>query len=103
MVSSLAPPPTFVDPDIVIESATRAVNRGQKAYDAAKAEPDDDMDGIPQAEGSGSSSGINPEVKKLKASELQWWQNEVEISAFARKDIRYDWADVAGTLFHHPT
>lgn len=93
MVSSLPPPPTLVDPHLVIESATAAVNKGQKAFDAAKAEPDDDMDEAPQA---GGSSDVKPEVKKLKDGELQWWQNDVEIAPHTRKDTRYGWEGVEG-------
>lgn len=94
MVSSLPPPPAFVDPNLVIESANQAANRGQKAYDAAKAEQeDDDMDGV---EASGSNSIIKAEVNTMKGEALQWWQNDVEIATHARKDDRYGWADVAG-------
>lgn len=93
MVSSLSPPPTLVDPHLVIESATAAVNKGQRALDAAKAEPDDDMDGTPQVQG---SSDIKAEVNKLKDGELQWWQNDVEVASHTRKNTRYGWEDVAG-------
>lgn len=93
MVSSLTPPPTYVDPHLVIESATKAANKGSNAL--AKEEPDDEMDDGPQA--GGSSSGIKAEVKKLKEGDLQWWQNDVEIGPFTKTDERYGVAGVSGT------
>ena len=92
MVTSLPPPPKYVDPKLVIESATKAVNRGQKALEAAQEDGDDDMDGT-----SGSNrSAVKAEAIKLKDDELQWWQNEVQVAAGTRGDTRYGWADVAG-------
>lgn len=91
MISSLTPPPSLIDPHLVIDSALRNTHRSQKAVEIDDA--DDDMDG--QARGE-SSTGIKAEVKKVKDSELQWWQNNVELAAGTRRNERYGWDGVAG-------
>ena len=89
-MSSLAPPPALVDPNLVLETATTVMNKSAK-----KALRDEAMDDDMQVEVSGGETVTSKaEVKRPKTGELKWWINNVDLAPDTKKDARYNWGAV---------
>jgi general transcription factor 3C protein 4 len=81
LVSSMPPPPTLIDPNMISDKAGKEEGEDE----------DEAMDG--QEEGESKSK---PEVTRPEGGEVKWWSNVIEIQPTGPRDARYNWVGVNG-------
>lgn len=94
ILSSLPPPPSYIDPEPTLEHPSAKVAKFRKKQAGVD---DDPMEGDADEEngGAGPSRGSGKRIRRPKNGELGWYVNGVDVREVDRTEI-YEWTDVGG-------